>query len=375
MPRKLLIPIIVAAAAIAATASAAAGPMAPPIPTLPAKAKTTTPPPPLPPPPPTPTPTVLVDPLTRIYRGEDGGALYLRHTGDKVYGFGEHPGLKYAYVLTGTVSGDRIVGSWWDVPKGTPALRGSLELRWTQLGARIVRLGGSDLGPEVFTAILADGIPWPTMQAAGFQATKPNDLDGVFLGDDASRHYVREVSDDAVWVAEQAAQPGVRPAWVSVFVGKRNGTGFSGTYVDVPKGLEQRSGTFGAAVIGTRRELMLGETGSERTHRLLPDYALGWDGFAKRIEQSLNKKVVGYAYAIAHNGVILRSGAGGYRRMDIDGGKLAFTTHTLAQTASAAKTITATAMLKALKRPRPHRRREGRAVPAVVHQAARTSSR
>ena len=116
MPRKLFSSIIVAVAAIAVAASAAA---APPVPTLPAKAKTTTTPPP------SPTPTVMVDPLTRIYRGDDGGALYLRHVGEKVYGFGEHPGLKYAYVLTGTVSGDLtsrllVAGvsvtplEWWD---------------------------------------------------------------------------------------------------------------------------------------------------------------------------------------------------------------------------------------------------------------------
>ena len=58
--------------------------------------------------------------------------------------------------------------------------------------------------------------------------------------------------------------------------------------------------------------------------------------------------VVGYAYAIAHNGAILRSGAGGDRRLSQDGGRLPFTTHTQAQTASTAKTINATAIIKAL---------------------------
>jgi hypothetical protein len=119
-----------------------------------------------------PVPTVFTaDQLTRIYRGEDGGALYLRQLGNKVYGFGEHPGLKYAYVLAGSISGDRITGSWWDVPKGTRAGKGTLDLQWSQLGARIVRKGGDDFGPDVFAAIAPDGVPWPVMQAAGFQAS------------------------------------------------------------------------------------------------------------------------------------------------------------------------------------------------------------
>ena len=65
-----------------------------------------------------------ISPLTRIYRGDDGGLLYLRELGGVVYGFGETPGKKYAFVLRGSVSGDLITGSWWDVPKGWRFSRG-----------------------------------------------------------------------------------------------------------------------------------------------------------------------------------------------------------------------------------------------------------
>lgn len=332
------------AAAVADTAAAAATPSGPPKLVTP-----TTPPTPVPPPPPPPAPAQLVDVLTRVYRGDDGGALYLRQLDDRVYGFGEHPGRKYAFVLTGAISGDRISGSWWDVPKGSRAEKGTLELRWTQLGARVVRSGGDDLGPDVFTAISADGLDWPVMQAAGFQATTTSDLDGVFAGDDGSRHYVRETSFNAVWVAERAAQPGERPGWVTVFAGQRTPSGgVAGTYVDVPKGIERRSGGFGAALLGTERELVLEQTSVDRTRRLTPDYALDWDRFASEIERRLDDAVVGYGYAIARDGAIVRSGAGGARRLPVDGGFLPFTTKTQAQTASAAKLINATAMVKAL---------------------------
>lgn len=62
----------------------------------------------------------------------------MRELGGKVYGFGEYPG-KYAYVLSGSVSGDRINGTWWDVPKGPRGEMGSLRLQWSQHGARVFR--------------------------------------------------------------------------------------------------------------------------------------------------------------------------------------------------------------------------------------------
>jgi CubicO group peptidase (beta-lactamase class C family) len=328
MSRTTFIATVAAAvllAALTAAASAAPAPAAPPTPTV-----------------------FIADQLTRIYRGEDGGALYLRQLGTKVYGFGEHPGLGYAYVLSGSISGDRITGSWWDVPKGTRAGKGTLDLQWSQLGARIVRKGGDDFGPDVFAAIQPDGIPWPNMQAAGFQASKTTDLTGLFVGDDASRHYVRETPTDAVWVAERGAQPGERPGWVTVFVGKRNGTAFTGTWVDVPKGIERSSGSFQARLLGTKRDLRMRGLALNRTHTLAPEYTLDWDLFANTIAQKLDGHTVGYAYAIAHDGGFLRFGAGGARQTRYDGVRLPFTTHTQAQTASAAKTISAAAMIKAL---------------------------
>ena len=105
-----------------------------------------------------PVPVYLVDLLTRIYRGDDGSALYLRQQGNDIYGSGEHPGKHYAYVLKGKLVGDTISASWWDVPKGTRKQKGSIQLRWSQLGDRIVRAGGDDLDPDVFTAISPNGI-------------------------------------------------------------------------------------------------------------------------------------------------------------------------------------------------------------------------
>jgi CubicO group peptidase (beta-lactamase class C family) len=72
------------------------------------------------------------------------------------------------------------------------------------------------------------------------------------------------------------------------------------------------------------------------------------DKFASGIFSRLNGNVVGFSYAIARNGAVVRSGAGGFRRLDHDGGAEPFTADTMTQAASTSKTITAAALVKAL---------------------------
>ncbi len=283
-----------------------------------------------------------------IYRGDDGGVLYLRTMGDTVYGFGEHPGKKYAYVLAGSRAGDRINAKFWDVPKGTRTEYGAIELQISQSGARLVRKSASKIGIDVWQEISPNGISWPAMQAAGFQKTGVVDLDGVFVDETAARHYVRELNGDIVWVAEPAAQPGERPAWVSVFVGKRAPTNrVSGNFADVPKGLAANKGAFGAAAIGDQRRLALQQTGASRGHTLEPEYAIDWDRFGYLIRKALDGKAIGYSYAIGRDGALIRTGAGGLRRMPQDG-RAPFTVNTQSQAASTSKTVTAVALVKAL---------------------------
>ena len=238
------------------------------------------------------------------------------------------------------------------MPKGDRTTRGTIQLRWSQLGNRIVRAGGGDLDPYVFTAMAPpNGIPWPNRQAAGFQATKQSDLDGAFVGDDASPHYFQETGGDVVGLAERGAQPEERPGWVTVFFGTRkSGTAVGGTYVDVPKGSSsspaagaQRSSAASGSCSSSNRA-STDTVADARVHDRLGRLR-GRDrveaGAAARTSSATPTR------SPAH-GAILRSGAGGNRRLSQDGGRLPFTTHTQAQTASTAKTINATAIIKAL---------------------------
>lgn len=359
---------LLAGAAAGAQAQVPGGPTDPP--------PVTAPPPPPPPPPvaipePTPDPPApvplppvsageLPPKLTQIYRGDDGGALYLRAEGTKVVGFAEHPGRKYAFVFRGTRTKDRINGSWYDVAKGTRTTVGTITLKIFKKGDRLVRGGGSDFGPDIFTAIAPGTIPWPGAREAGFQSRSRSDLDGAFIGrvagmePDGSRQYWRENASGAFGVAE-GPKSGKRPAWVSVYFGKRAANGsVTGEFFDVPKGTETRSGTFALVPLTYGREYALGQSGTQpgRATRIEADYALDLDKIEDAIDKHFRNKVVGFGWAISNNGKVVRSGGGGSSYLsegkngfDIS---LPFTSSTESLVASTTKLVTATAVMQEL---------------------------
>jgi CubicO group peptidase (beta-lactamase class C family) len=291
----------------------------------------------------------------KIYRGDDGSAIYIHQVDDKLYGFGEHPGEDYSFVFEGDISGTNINGNWWDVPKFSRTKKGALDLQWSQGGNRIVRKGGGNFGTNTWTALQqGSNIPWISEKKAGFQSTKRKDLDGHFKGDDGSSHYIREVDSKVVWVAEKGAVEGARPKWTTVFIGERtNNSGISGKFSDVSKGSNtKKSGNFGAAQIrvsgSTLRELSVSQIGITRTRKLLPEYNIDFDAFSERIFNAFNNNVVGFAYAITKNDRIVREDAGGVRRRQPDGSELPFTVRTQNESASTTKLVTAAVVIRTL---------------------------
>jgi hypothetical protein len=290
--------------------------------------------------------------LTRIYRGDDGSALYARLVGSTLYGFGEHPGKKLAFVLRGTVEGSAVKDvTYWLVPKGGTSGRGTMELRWSQNGARLVRVTPGATLPAVWQAISPSGIPWPNRVVAGFQSPDQSNLTGAFTGG-GSRAYAAENTgaqgDEVVGVVEKESQPGERPGSVAVFVGTRSGNTVAGAYAEVPKGVTaSRQGSFTLSVGANRRLTASGLIGRSAT--LDPDYALDFGVFAKRIEGQLSgSRSVGWSFAIAQNGIVVVRRAGGLRLSPANGGPKPFTPNTRSQAASTSKTLSATLLVKVL---------------------------
>jgi hypothetical protein len=302
--------------------------------------------------------------IQRIHLGEDGGYLFSRTEGGGFVAYGEHPTGLYAFVARGKVVQDTIQAEYWDVPKAARQRTGSITLSLEQGGARLRFAGGDGWGPNVMNEITPSAVDWPrlNMRAAGFQSTSTGSLTGAFEGAGPSRHYVRQAGDRVAWVAEKSSQPGERPGWVAVFIGDRQanaGPAVTGRWYEVIKGLETRAGSFDATVTTPKaseiesifsREVDFGTGEDGRFRRLTPDYAIDFDRFEAKLKELLDGRFVGYAYAIASKGGILRHGGGGSRRLSQDGRKEAFGSRTFTQAASFSKTFTAVTLARALQK-------------------------
>jgi hypothetical protein len=76
-------------------------------------------------------PTVALADLSGEWTCDDGGRYYLRQVGNTLYWYGERSATNpsWSNVYHGRVQGDRVRGSWADVPKGGANSRGELQLQ------------------------------------------------------------------------------------------------------------------------------------------------------------------------------------------------------------------------------------------------------
>ena len=312
----------------------------------------------------------LASPVTKIYRGDDGSALYLRAVSSTVVGFAEHPDRNYAFVFRGTRTGNVIAGNWYDVAKGTRTSVGAISLTVFKQGDRLVRSSGADFGPDVFTVIDPRQVPWPGAREAGFQDRSRSELDGAFVGKtitlepDGSRSYWREApAFGAVGVAEGPTLRGsTRPAWVSVFFGKRDSTTgkVAGDFFDVPKGTATQRGTFSITPFPRRYGRFYGLTqwGTDnigvagRGGIIDADYAMNFDKFAAAVDTYFRGKVVGFGYAISYKGDVVRSDSGGNAYLSQTNTEFdvnqPFGTITQSDIGSSSKLVVATAVMREL---------------------------
>ena len=291
-----------------------------------------------------------------VFRSDDGGAVYVRAVGTTVYAFAEHPGRGYAFVLQGTLIGDRIKGQWWDIPKHGRSTRGTIELQVSQNGTRLTRKSADTaIGVSVLMRIDPAGVPWPkTDREAGFQSTSRNDLDGKWIGGDGRRTYLREIGSSVVGVSELRTGSNMRPDWATVFIGVREADGdVTGTYADVPKGLRAKDGSLAIVQVSGTRRLAVAQTGISPPGIQEPDYAVDFDRMRTLLTQSLAGRVIGFGFAVSKNDAIVAEGAGGFARLgqdDRSGGNkaLPFKVTTQTDTASTAKLVTAAMLIRTL---------------------------
>jgi CubicO group peptidase (beta-lactamase class C family) len=299
--------------------------------------------------------------LTRTYHGSDGSVLSMRAIGNTVVGFSQDNNGQRAYVFNGTRSGMTITGQVYGLPKGVSTQQGGLTLTLSNGGSTLQRVSGENVGSSTWIAKLPSQFNFPKAREAKFQSTHANDLDGAFKGSDGSRAYVRQYGSTVVTLTERfASDDDTRPVYATVGIATRSGDNLAGTFYDLPHQLGiQYTGPLSGQKSATARDFQLTmSTGipgypALRSPNYKADYAVDLVRFGQEIEDRLSPFVVGFSYAIAQNGVVLKKGAGGARRAPTaDNGllfPLAFNENTLNEVASTSKTVTLVAMLRLLR--------------------------
>ena len=303
---------------------------------------------------------VTTDPvtLTRTYHGSDGSAFTTREVGNTIVGFSEDLSGQRAFVFNGTRSGFTISGTYYTVPAGANTATGPLVLTYANGGSTLTRTGGDDVGASNWLAKLPSAFSYPKERAARFQSLSAQDLDGVFKGSDGSRAYVRQYGSQVVYVAERFADAdATRPTYSTLVIAQRDANGLlNGFYYDLPKQRPRCAPAgWAARAYGKPRQFTQGTMVSPITTwtTFSADYAVDFDRFAQEITDRLTPFVVGFNYAIARNGELVRSGAGGARRavtaINGLGAPVPYTAYTVIETSSTTKTVTLVAVLKALR--------------------------
>lgn len=289
-----------------------------------------------------------------LYGGDDHGVLYARQIGDRFVAFGEHPVQKYAFVMRGRVRDNMIDAEWWDIPKWGRGAKGRAVLQISQGGARMVRKSGDDFGSDTYSAINVNQIPaWPGSQEAGSQSASDSNITGAFTGSDDSRWYVRETPFNVAGVAEGRTAAGGRPSWVSVFFARREANGhlIQGDWIDVPKGTATQHGALRLTPRPGKwpREMFVALSIPGRTTYVDPDFNVDLDALSAGIAAGMQGSgAVGWAFAIAKGGKVVRERAGGIRSREVSPA-LPFDSHTLGQAGSFTKFATAATLAKVLK--------------------------
>ncbi len=90
--------------------------------------------------------------MTGVWNCNDGGVYFIRQVGNQMWWYGQSSdgGTTWSNVFQGTIRGNKIIGSWADVPKGN--IRGYGEMTLRISGDRIQKiLGGENFGGSAWS--------------------------------------------------------------------------------------------------------------------------------------------------------------------------------------------------------------------------------
>ncbi|WP_146052797.1 hypothetical protein [Aquimarina sp. I32.4] len=186
-------------------------------------------------------PDKMISNLSGYYKANDGGHYYIRHIGNNVYWFGEHPTGNWANIFKGELVGNKITGYFYDLPKGRVAGKGVLKLSILYNGVVLTKDSGNNFGGSLWVKTIKPA-NLPGIRPAGFGVRNDiNNITGRWIGDDGGYYYIRQIGNRVVWFGERNFVSG-QPTWSNVAYGSRFYSQLWLDWVDVPKGSINSSG-------------------------------------------------------------------------------------------------------------------------------------
>lgn len=158
-----------------------------------------------------------VDPLTGVWRANDGGTYQIQRDGNRVWWYGRGPknGQDWQNVFSGTISGNQVTGEWADLPPGGARHSGTITLQ-VQRGqlTKVSETGG--FSGSVWSPVASNGqdnselssiqlrstLGAPTTNVCSHQATPQT---GSKNGIGESQQAISAIGIEDVWFNSSAA--------------------------------------------------------------------------------------------------------------------------------------------------------------------------
>ena len=218
--------------------------------------------------------------LTGHYASDmDGvnGAYYVRQIGNEVFWFGEDFKSRWSHVFKGTINGNTLTGTIWDVPKAELYNTGTCTYSITNEGKTLTKTSG-EIGAILMQRSSKEAMTFllPAVPMRRYsRAATGNRLNGRWDCNDGASTYIRQIGETIIFFSEHKTVSQLQsPHWggisqidfSNIFIGTLTKDIIRGNWVDVPKGGHLGQGTMTLRVVNQGRLERVGDAKIGRAH-------------------------------------------------------------------------------------------------------------
>jgi hypothetical protein len=189
--------------------------------------------------------------LKQFYKSDNGALIYVRQIGNKVYWLAERFDAKFVAVFKGKIKDGKIIGTYYNLPKGKARGTGSQKITITNNGKTLKVKGGNLDGQSLKAISLPSKVP--ARRKPFFNGSGLNDLTGWWHAKNAGfSHIVDNNGIIAGYFYGHQNGSNARPLIAKVFFGNRKNNKMVIKWIDIPLGNTECSGKASFKVVGPK---------------------------------------------------------------------------------------------------------------------------